>query len=190
MDVLGTIFDLVISVAALLLGLRFMMQLTEADPRNPFVLATYRASHVVDVFHRILPPVGHGRISLAAIVLLFLLKLIELWGQAHLQGAHMAAVPMLVGALIGLLMAFLSFCKILIFASIILSWVLMATHNPTPLIVLVQQMTEPLLAPFRRFMPDLGPIDLSPLVAFLAIKVAEVLLASASGALLSLLGGH
>lgn len=189
MDLLGTIFDLVINVAALLLGLRFMMQLTEADAYNPFVMATYRVTHVVDVFHRILPPIGQGRVSLAAIMLLFLLKLIELWGHAYMAGAHLAAGPMLVNAVIGLLMAFLGFCKILIFASIILSWVLMATHNPTPVIVLVQQMTEPLYAPFRRILPDLGPIDLSPILAFLAIKIAEILLGYAGATLLQLVGG-
>lgn len=189
MDLLGTIFDLVVNVAALLLGLRFMMQLTEADPYNPFVMATYRVTHVVDVFHRILPPIGHGRISLAAIMLLFLLKLIELWGHAYMAGGHIAAVPMLVQGVIGLLMAFLGFCKILIFASIILSWVMMITHKPTPIIMLVQQMVEPFLAPFRRIMPDLGPLDLSPIVAFLAIKVAEILLGHAGAALLQLTGG-
>ena len=31
------------------------------------------------------------------------------------------------------------------------------------------RLTEPVLAPIRRFMPDLGGLDLSPLVVFLAI---------------------
>ena len=57
------------------------------------------------------------------------------------------------------------------------------------MIVLVQQMTEPLFAPFRRILPDLGPIDLSPILAFLAIKVAEIMLGYAGATLLQLVGG-
>jgi len=50
----------------------------------------------------------------------------------------------------------------------------------------VMQMTEPLLAPFRRIMPDLGPIDLSPMVAFLAIIICQHLLGAAAVTLLAM----
>lgn len=34
---------------------------------------------------------------------------------------------------------------------------------------ILYRLTEPVLAPIRRFMPDLGGLDLSPLVVFLGI---------------------
>jgi YggT family protein len=48
-----------------------------------------------------------------------------------------------------------------------ISWV-----NPDPFHPLVQflnRMTDPVLAPFRKFMPSLGPIDVSPLIAIILI---------------------
>jgi YggT family protein len=37
-----------------------------------------------------------------------------------------------------------------------------------------QQLTEPLLRPIRRILPDLGGIDLSVLVAFLLLNVINI----------------
>lgn len=35
------------------------------------------------------------------------------------------------------------------------------------------RMTEPVLAPIRRFLPDLGPIDISPILLILLISFAR-----------------
>lgn len=35
--------------------------------------------------------------------------------------------------------------------------------------------TEPLLAPIRRFMPDLGGIDISPVILLIAVGAARIL---------------
>ncbi len=35
--------------------------------------------------------------------------------------------------------------------------------------MVIYRLTEPVLAPIRRFLPDLGGIDLSPLVAIIAL---------------------
>ena len=37
-------------------------------------------------------------------------------------------------------------------------------------------LTEPLLKPIRRFLPDLGGLDISPIVLYLIIRVLYVLL--------------
>jgi YggT family protein len=42
---------------------------------------------------------------------------------------------------------------------------------------MLQRVTEPLLRPIRRILPDTGPLDLSPLVLYLAIWLARMLLA-------------
>jgi len=38
------------------------------------------------------------------------------------------------------------------------------------------RVTEPLLRPIRRFMPNLGPVDLSPLVLFIGLWLLERIL--------------
>jgi YggT family protein len=43
--------------------------------------------------------------------------------------------------------------------------------------ILINQISAPLSAPFRKLMPDLGSIDISPIFVFLAIGVFIKLLA-------------
>jgi YggT family protein len=193
-DIVALMFNTVISVATLLLFLRFMMQLAALDPYNPVVLSTIRATHIADVFSRIIPSVGQGRVNLAALVLIALLRLVQLSGQHALglidspaTAIEFGPITLLATTLISLLQSFLSFCYWLIIASIILSWVMVLTQSRSPYIGVVMQLTEPILAPIRRVMPDLGPLDLSPMVAFLAIIICQRLLDYATVALMGML---
>ncbi len=64
----------------------------------------------------------------------------------------------------------------IILARIILSWV---PHNPYhPVIRFLYDLTEPYLSIFRRFIPPLGMIDLSPLVALITLYILRAVLVS------------
>lgn len=52
---------------------------------------------------------------------------------------------------------------------VILSWIRLSPTNP--LVVIVYQITEPILAPIRRVLPKMGMLDLSPMVALLILFV-------------------
>ena len=68
-------------------------------------------------------------------------------------------------------------CNILFYAIIIralISWFNPNWHNPFATVLI--DVTEPILKAIRRILPDLGPIDFSPLVAIIALKVIELLL--------------
>jgi YGGT family. len=57
----------------------------------------------------------------------------------------------------------------LVFARIILSWV---RHNPyQPIIRFIYEVTEPVLGFFRRIIPPIGVIDISPIAAFFALEL-------------------
>ncbi|MCS5694702.1 YggT family protein [Desulfofundulus thermocisternus] len=57
----------------------------------------------------------------------------------------------------------------LIFIRIVLSFI---RHNPYhPLIRFIYEITEPVLGFFRRFIPPVGMLDFSPLVAFFALEL-------------------
>jgi len=58
----------------------------------------------------------------------------------------------------------------------IMSWVVQG-YNPT--MVIFQQLTEPFLRPIRKVVPVIGGLDLSILVAFLALNVINILLSGA-----------
>ena len=64
-----------------------------------------------------------------------------------------------------------------IFARAIMSWFPMRPGNPVATFLF--QVTEPILAPFRRIIPRFGMMDLSPLVAIIVLQVvSQVLLSS------------
>jgi YggT family protein len=70
----------------------------------------------------------------------------------------------------------LSAYTLVLFARIILSWVLMAWSPPpgmTPVIRVIYDLTEPILGFFRRYIPPVGGLDLSPLVVFLILAVVR-----------------
>jgi len=58
-----------------------------------------------------------------------------------------------------------------ILVRVILSWFPVDPSNP--IISIVWDVTEPILAPFRRVIPRIGMFDLSPLAAFLVISFLQ-----------------
>lgn len=61
-------------------------------------------------------------------------------------------------------------------ARVLLSWVNLGPGNP--LVVIVHQVTEPILAPIRRVMPKFGMLDFSPMVAMILVFVVQRVLIS------------
>lgn len=55
----------------------------------------------------------------------------------------------------------------LLIVRIILSWFAANPYNE--IVQLLYRITDPILAPFRRLPLQMGPIDFSPIVAFLAL---------------------
>lgn len=73
---------------------------------------------------------------------------------------------------------FFTVIYMLIFIRIILSWI--RTNSYNKYIVLIYQLTDPILEPFRRLISrfglDTGMIDFSPLVAYLVLQFIENLI--------------
>ena len=67
-------------------------------------------------------------------------------------------------------------CEVLtvaIFIRVILSWFL---TRPNTLSIMLDKITEPLLAPLRRIIPRLGMFDFTPLVAIILLQLIARLL--------------
>lgn len=58
-----------------------------------------------------------------------------------------------------------------ILARVILSWFRVDPYNR--LVQLLYQITEPVLAPFRRVIPPVGMMDITPIVALLVLQLAQ-----------------
>ncbi|NVN89251.1 MAG: YggT family protein [Desulfuromonadales bacterium] len=66
----------------------------------------------------------------------------------------------------------LTIYKYILLASVIISWVNADPYNP--LVNFIYRITDPLLSRIRRYMPNTGMIDFSPLVAFALIYVLQI----------------
>ncbi len=60
--------------------------------------------------------------------------------------------------------------QLILLARVLMSWIPNLDYN-NPIARFLYQATEPVLAPIRRALPQLGGLDLSPLVVFLGISV-------------------
>lgn len=70
-------------------------------------------------------------------------------------------------------------CQLLafiIFLRAILSWFAISPYNP--IVLFLDRITEPFLAPLRRVIPRIGMIDITPMVAILLL----IIIASVIGA--------
>lgn len=87
------------------------------------------------------------------------------------------------GTIVAILIYLLGVARIFIFAHFIMSWLIafnvLNVHQEFVGRVwyTLQQILEPIYRPIRRFMPDLGGIDLAPLVALIGIQVLIIALA-------------
>ena len=187
-DMLLQIFDLVTTFAMLLVFIRFMLQFAGMDASEPLISPAYKATHIVDVFGRIFPTVGQGRISIAAIVLMFLIRLIDIAGKAALANKGIAPIPLFFQGSLSLILDFLRMCRYLVIGSIIVSWIVVFTQSQHPIIGIIMSLAEPILEPFRRITPNLGMLDLSPMVAFFVFYLLEIFIGGLAANFMPMLG--
>ena len=74
----------------------------------------------------------------------------------------------------GLLRTVLNLYFFLILMSVIMSWVSTGSYNPAAM--LVNKLAEPVLSPFRKLIPPIGGIDITPILAIIAIQAVTMLL--------------
>jgi len=70
----------------------------------------------------------------------------------------------------------LSFC---IFVRVILSWFIMSTRNRVVITIyqIFHQITEPILGPLHKIIPNIGMIDITPVVAIILLYIIDMVLA-------------
>ncbi len=72
---------------------------------------------------------------------------------------------------VNLLFTILSFA---IIARALVSWLPIDRYNP--LIRVLDQITEPILAPLRRVVPPLGMMDITPIVALILLQILQAMI--------------
>ena len=161
------------SLYLLIVLLRFVLQLVRANFYNPLCQFIVRATQpLLKPLRRIIPSLfGLDMSSLvqAIIVQMILMALTLLL----LFGTTGDPLHLLLWSIISVTALFLKIFFFALIISVILSWVAPGSHNPGA--ELVNQICEPALAPFRKIVPNLGGLDISPILAFLVLKLLDML---------------
>ena len=162
------------SLYLLIVLLRFILQLVRADFYNPLSQFVVKATKpLLNPLRRVVP--GLGGLDLASLVLAILVQLLLMVVTLLLLGYGVGGLilPLLLWAVIGVTALFLKVFYFALIVSVILSWVAPGSYNPAA--QLINQICEPFLMPFRRLLPNLGGLDISPIFAFIALNLADML---------------
>lgn len=155
--------------------LRLLFQAMDVDFRNPLSQFVYKATQpLVAPLRRVLP--WRLRVEPALVVLLLAIYVAEVYALSAIRGY----LPGLVGALLMALAQALALLALTLSAVLIVraiaSWVVAAGGGYNPMLRLLDELTEPLLAPLRRLIPPTGGFDWSVLIALVAIQLVNILL--------------
>lgn len=160
--------------------LRLLFALVRADFYNPlsqFVVTL--TNPPLRLLRRFIPAIG--RLDTSSVLLMFALQIVEIYLLGLLQGFVLPPLAVLIVSLRELLLLLIYVYMGAIIIMAVMSWVAAAGGGYNPIYALLDSLTRPLLAPIRRVVPLIGMIDLSPLVALLALNVALILVHSLFG---------
>lgn len=153
--------------------LRFLLQVARADFYNPISQGLVRLTNpLLKPLRRLIP--GVLGFDIAAIVLALAVKAVTLFLLLLLAQKIANPAYFVIWPAIWVLATILNIFYLAIFGSIIASFV--AQHSHHPAIVLIIQLAEPVLAPFRRLLPPMGGLDFSPMIALIALYVVRILI--------------
>jgi len=177
------LFNALAGLYLLAVLLRFMLQIARADFYNPVSQAVVKITDpMVRIFRGFIP--GYKGIDFSTLVLAMVIQGIAICVLILLYGGNIPGAGFVVTwAVVGTVYYIINIYYFAIFASIIASWIMVFSGNmrPHPLLVLVSQLTEPVMAPARKVLPPMGGMDFSPILTIIVIAVLRDFLAGAFG---------
>jgi len=171
----GNIFHFVLEIVFTLFGaaliVRAWMYAVRLHPFNPVAQAVHQVTNwLVQPLRKALP--ASRTVDVASLLGAWLAALVYLVLAWLLETASLLPVALLPTAIgVSLLTVVKWTLNLVVWLTLIqavLSWV-----NPmAPIMAVLQTLTAPLLDPIRRIMPNLGGLDLSPLVLLILAQIA------------------
>jgi YggT family protein len=172
-DPLVLIIEALSSLYILAVLMRFLLQWCGADFYNPISQFLVKATQPpLRLMRRYIPPVG--KIDTSSLILMLSLQMLANFLIGLLQGATLGVGALTVIAIMELVNLLFNVFIFSIIARALLSWLNPGRFDAASSIL--YSLTEPLLNIFRRIIPDLGGIDLSPLAALLFLQVARMII--------------
>lgn len=169
------IFSTVTGIYLSAVLLRFLLQVAKADFYNPVSQAVIQITDpMVRILRTVIP--GYKGVDFSSLVLAFVIEAAAICALIILYGGTIPGVGYIITwAFAGVILFIISIYYYAILASIIMSFVMMfsGSTNPHPLLLLVWQLTEPVMAPVRKIIPSMGGLDFSPIIIFIAIQIIQ-----------------
>ena len=161
------LFKAILDIVSVAILITFFFRLLKVDYYNPIVQGMLRLVDIVTSRLRLLiKPIFS--IDLASLLMVILFQalcfyVIGLSGNASFTLVTMFSWSLFSVLLLGIRIAFWA-----LILGIVISWVApMSTH---PAVRLLQQMSDQICKPFRRFLPPMGGLDFSPILAWLILQ--------------------
>lgn len=165
------VLNTAISVIVALVCLRFLLQLARANFYNPISQGVNRIIAPLSAPFNGFPTVGtfNTGILVSAIVLQALGASICMFLLGGLPGIG----QLIIWSILSVFGVIINLVFYALLGMIILSWLAPGASHPGA--ELLYQLSEPFLSPFRRIVPDLGGLDLSPILLFVVINILEAI---------------
>ena len=162
---LYALIDLAIRLVTLLFLLRFMLQAVDADRFNPLSQAVVKGSDpLAKPLRRLLP--NMGRWDLASLLLAWAMGVLFVYLITMGNVDPIKAIA--IGAVRTALVQFYWWSILVI---VVVSFINQGSYHPV--IGLLDQLLNPIMAPLRNLLPTMGPLDFSPLVALIMLSLLQ-----------------
>ena len=165
--------NMFVGLYVLVVLLRYLLQLTQADFYNPVSQFLVKATNPPLAWLRRLIP-SFGALDAPTLILLLCLQMLEIGLKTFLLGYSPTLLGLVMSAVGVLLKMAIYILVTALFARAIMSWFTGAGYPP--LAKLVYTFTEPVLRPAQRILPSSAGIDLSPIAVFIALMLVMKLI--------------
>lgn len=169
------IINTIAQLYLLVMLLRFWLPFLRADFRNPIAQGILRlTSPLVVPVRRIVAPIG--RLDTATVIVAFGLQYLTILLILTINGIPSGILPIASTALIDLVLLSVRLFTFAIFIHIVLSWITPGTFNPAT--AFIAMLVEPVLRPFRRLVPTIGGLDISPIFAIILLQAVAIFIST------------
>lgn len=179
------LIDTVFSLYILAVFLRFLLQWCNAEFYNPISQFLVKITHPpLKILRRFVPSIG--KIDTSSLVLIMALQMCADFTILLLKDIDISIGSLTIISFTQVISLLFNIFIFAVFARALLSWLNPGTFNAAASVL--QSLTEPLLDTCRKFIPDVGGVDLSPLAALLLLQLGKMMILPPLQQLASLIG--
>ena len=165
------LFKALLDIFSIGIILNFLFRLLKADYFNPIVQGFVKAFDFPgQLVRNLIRPVMS--VDIASLIVVFLVQSSAFYLAAMAGSIEYEPVKILIWSCYSVTLLLLKIIWWVMIGGIILSWV--AGSSPQPAVRILQQMSDAIFRPFRVFLPPMGGLDFSPILAFIALNFLQI----------------